>query len=279
MKIKRFKLATASSVLFLALSGCAKPTVAHKTQQTLPQSEPLETPSTAESVAARGSFYSAARPCIPQQDGTYLTTDIQTLLGKTEQALNAKSLDEILPKGTNGQILLPGSPQVSVFYLSLPDPAQDPVLVAQFGYGANVIDAFGIFWYEDNAWKSQPYPQASSEIAQQRNQVLSSGPFCSGLVTELHQDGNLLAVVNDLGRRGTRGAQEVQLLRQDGETWSVVWVPTYDRWQTLWNSRVEFTDGIDSFIVHREDINNPEHKWEETWQLQGTEYVKVRETP
>jgi hypothetical protein len=146
-------------------------------------------------------------------------------------------------------------------------------------YGANVVDAFGILWYENGAWKSQPYPQASPEIAQQRNQVLRQGPFCAGLVIELHHHENLLAVVNDLGRRGTRMAQEVQLLERDGETWRVAWVPTYETWQTLWSARVEFQDGIDTFIVHRQDIHNADHQWQEVWQRQGTQYLKVETTP
>jgi hypothetical protein len=56
-------------------------------------------------------------------------------------------------------------------------------------------------------------------------------------------------------------------------------VPTYEKWQTLWSARVEFQGGIDSFIVHRQDIYKPEDQWQEVWKLQGMQYVKVETIP
>lgn len=265
------------------LSGCTGTMPDAQPEPTIPAASPLVTPTTTQSAVARESFYSAARPCVPQHDDTYLPTDLQTLLGEAERVFNAKPLAEILSQSGGEQplpsVLLPGDPPVAIFYLSTAEVGQAPVMVAQFGYGANVIDAFSILRYENGAWKAQPYPQASPEIAQQRNQVLSQGKFCGGLVVELHQRGNLLAVVNDLGRRGTRMAQEVHLLEREGDTWRVAWVPTYETWQTLRNARVEFQGGIDSFIVHHRDNDNPEHQWQEVWKLQGTQYVKVETMP
>ena len=268
--------------LTFTLGGCTNPIADDESEQTIPTSNSSPLRPTTQSAAVRESFYSAARPCIPQQEGSYLPIDTQTLLSAAERVFNAKPLFETVVQSEQQQsllaITLPDYPQIAVRYLASYDLRSVPVMVAQFGYGVNTIDAFGILWYEDGVWKSQPYPQAAPEIAQQRNQVLSPSKFCSGLVIEMYQRRNLIAVVNDLGRRGTHPAQEVHLLEFDGETWKVAWVPTYEKWQTIWHSIVEFQDGIDSFIVHRAEKDNLEHRWQEVWERQGTQYVKVETT-
>jgi hypothetical protein len=265
------------SCLMFAVSSCRDLQADLQPQESISSSASISAAPGLQSEATRKSFQSAARPCTPTSDDTYLQTELTTLLHESERVFNAKPLAEILSQSGNDKslasITLPTQPETTVFYRSS-SFTEMPVVVASFGYGANVVDAFGIFWHENGAWKSQPYPQATPEIAQQRNQVLSQGPFCAGLVTEVHQQGNLLAVVNDLGRRGTRAAQEVQLLKLENETWKVVWVPTYEAWRSLENTQVNFQEGLNAFVVHHQDFNSPEHQWQEVWKLQGIEYVK-----
>jgi hypothetical protein len=263
--------------VILVASGCTDSQADSQSKATASLSASTSATPGLQSEAMRKSFQSAARPCTPKAEDTYLQTDLKTLLQESERVFNAKPLAGILSQSGSGKplpsITLPTQPETAVFYRSS-NSTEMPVIVAGFGYGANVVDAFGILWYEKGVWMSQPYPQTTPEIAQQRNQVLSQGPFCAGLVTEVHQQGNLLAVVNDLGKRGTCAAQEVQLIKLENGTWKVVWVPTYEEWRSLGNTQVEFQDGLNSFIAHYQDFNNPGHQWQEVWKLQGMEYVK-----
>jgi hypothetical protein len=60
--------------------------------------------------------------------------------------------------------VLPVQPETVVFYRSS-NSTEMPVIMADFGYGANVVEAFGMFWYEKGVWRSQPYPQMTPDIA------------------------------------------------------------------------------------------------------------------
>ena len=129
------------SCFVFTLSGCTGAMPDSQFEQTIPAASSLDIPTTAQSTVARESFYSAARPCMPQQDDTYLQTDLQTLLREAERVFNAKPLTEVLSQSVDEQplpsVLLPGDPQVAVFYRSSSNAAQAPVIVAQFGYGAS----------------------------------------------------------------------------------------------------------------------------------------------
>ena len=277
MNIKSFRVVSFICILCV-ISSCNR-TVTQPEQAIAPP-KPLTPYIGPNSANIRKSFYSTVRPCFPTEDGTYLNADLQTLLSKAKRLFNDTPLAEIeLPQAGERSVMLPpATPNDSgiVVPYAISDSVTNPVMVAGFGYGFNVIDAAGILWYEDGAWKSQPYPQAESEVASQRDRALtgSNSAFCSGLVIEVHQRGNLLAVVADLGYGGTGRAEEAQLLERKGETWKVAWVPTYENSKMVSGARVEFQDGIDSFVVYHEDSKTAPQQTE-VWKLQGSQYVKV----
>lgn len=92
---------------------------------------------------------------------------------------------------------------------------------------------------------------------------------------EVHQRGNLLALIAGLGYGSTGRAEEVQLLERKDETWRVAWVPIYENSYRVSGARVEFRDGIDSFVVYHEDSKIAPQPTE-IWKLQDNQYVKVK---
>ncbi|UJF35772.1 hypothetical protein [Paenibacillus hexagrammi] len=127
------------------------------------------------------------------------------------------------------------------------------MITVGFGLGANAIESHGLLWYEDGEWQAEPYPQAPMAISEQRGKQLQDSPYCSGNVTAIHQKDEYAAVVYALGL-GTHPGQEVHLLKRTSNGWTVAWAPTYPDWSELWDARVDMTDDISAFTVHRSDM-------------------------
>lgn len=152
------------------------------------------------------------------------------------------------------------------------------LLAVGIGTGVNAVFANGLIWYEDKKWRWQPYPQAPSEIAEQRYNVLKDG-LCRGTVTELYQSGQYVAAVVTMGLGSTMHGEEVQLLKHENGKWDLIWAPVYDNNQQLYLAEIEFENGIESYTVSREaKYKDPDSRYEERWELRGEQYVLVSTT-
>ncbi|TCP55815.1 hypothetical protein EV586_103471 [Tumebacillus sp. BK434] len=147
------------------------------------------------------------------------------------------------------------------------------VVAAGIGLGVNDTPAHVLVWQSDGQWKAQPYPKASAEDTAQREETFKRSPYRFAKFKSLHQKGSLLAVVLEYGN--SKAGQEVQLLRLENGVWRLVWLPTYVKWETLYNAQIEM-QSIDSFIVHREDNQDPNHRWDEVWELRDDHYVQIQ---
>lgn len=221
---------------------------------------------------------SEAQICKEQIDSPI--EEIDLILGNFAEELNTKKLTEIMEKGGNDEglqrIILPETELAMFYRTSKPKSEKEvPVIAAMFGLGVNVTPIHGIFWYEDGRWKSQAYPKADEQVSEKRIEVFGKSNFGSGEFIEIHQKDEYMALIVNMGGGGTHYAQEVHLLKRSNGKWEIVWVPVYDNWEILWDSVVEFNNGIEEFTVHRKDIRDPNHTWEEIWKLHDEEYVLV----
>jgi len=207
--------------------------------------------------------------------------EINSLLNKAERVLTDRELSNLILRGAINEdpkmYLIPESELTMFYRISKPKSSNEvPIVAARFGEGANVTRIHAILWYQDGEWKSQAYPISNNpSLTKKRMDIFEKSPFGSGDFIELRQKDKYLAIIVNMGGGGTHYAQEVQLLKRNNDKWEIAWVPTYDNWEILWDSIVEFKNGIQEFTVHRTDIKDPEHKWTETWKLQGEQYVLV----
>lgn len=240
-----------------------------------PSAETSETPSTGWRMAA---YPSALLPCGMQESLT--ESEMRRLLNHAEQFAARQKLPELMGKSPNGKPLeatgLAEGAEITMVYRTEPAnaPNEVPALAVAFGRGVNALEAHGLLWYEHGAWNSQPYPQAPPELTKKRQSVLAAGPFCGGVVMELHQEGNLMAAVVRYGQ--TQIGHEVQLLQRTGKGWRLVWAPTYKQWQELWGADVAFEKGIEQFTVTRRGMQDERKVTKEVWQLKGLGYERVK---
>ncbi len=171
-----------------------------------------------------------------------------------------------------------------------------PVLACQWGPGFNVITGHGLFWYEDEEWHAQPYPdpggvlKIGGQVYPRPGQPCGGG--CGSGFSSLRQGGPLLAVVVNLTQTGTARTEEVHLLRRTGGKWVVVWVPYPGTWpyshtEVGWPgdgiSRLQVfssswwrEDGINSLFA---ESNAGLHRYfTQEWVLSGSRYWVVSET-
>jgi hypothetical protein len=232
-------------------------------------------------AAPNKPYRSAAYPGY-QGDAFATDSEMKALLRQAESYFNAKPFDVILEKGGNGapgeMVAAFADTSITSVYRSLKSnaPGEVPILGLSIGQGVNVLNDHGLLWYENGQWRAQPYPQVPNNRKQKRAEVFKKANIGYGSFEELHQAGNRLAVVYSYS--GTRMAQEVQLLQRDNGVWRILWLPTYDNWLQLLNTRIEFHDGINSFTEYHQEEQNKVVQWQEEWKLQGDQYVKVSST-
>lgn len=240
-----------------------------------PSAETSETPSNGWRMAP---YPSALLPCGVQESLT--ENEMRRLLNHAEQFAAGTKLPELMERSPNGKPLaatgLPEGVDITMVYRTEPAnaPNEVPTLAVAFGRGVNLLEAHGLVWYDNGAWNSQPYPQAAADLTKKRQTVLAEGPLCGGVVTELHQEGNLMAAVVRYGQ--TQIGHEVQLLQRTGKGWRLVWAPTYKRWQDLWGADVKFQKGIEQFTVTRRDMQDETKITTEVWTLKGLGYERVK---
>lgn len=112
-----------------------------------------------------------------------------------------------------------------------------PTLVCHFGPAASQPVAQGIFWYENDVWEAQLYPQASANLTAERTELLGQEGCRMGCYSGISRarqtsgaDGRELMVVVDFGYASRKKAEEVQLLRLNDRRWEVLWVPAAGDW-------------------------------------------------
>lgn len=152
--------------------------------------------------------------------------------------------------------------------------AEVPVLVCQWGPGANVITNRHLFWKEGKHWRSQPYP--------------SEGIRGTAGFSRLYQDGNELVVIMNVGVAQTAYAEQPQLLRRKSSRWRLVWMPRSRDWSQF-HSTVQF-EGVslnrfsvwaDRFVLPKEQLwpfAGEFGIYYERWQRSGDQYVRVSRT-
>ncbi|ARU61479.1 hypothetical protein CBW65_11035 [Tumebacillus avium] len=147
------------------------------------------------------------------------------------------------------------------------------VAAAGVGLGVNDMPAHVLAWQTAGQWKAQPYPQAGAADAAEREAIFNASPYRFAMFKSLYSKGDLLAVVLEYGN--SKAGQEVQLLRLENGVWRLLWLPTYNKWETLYNAQVEM-QGIDRFLVHREDNRDPNRRWDEVWELNDDHYEQIQ---
>lgn len=221
-------------------------------------------------------FTSAINPCNnPEQKRS--ESELAYLLDQARAIFAAKEASEWLKQADGSiPIRMEKNPNGGVMGYKVTTAQGMPVVVASLGLGFNDLVAHGILWYENGAWHAQPYPQTAEDLAKQREKAFTGGPFCGGNVLEAHPVDDKLLVLVEHGR--TQAGQEVHLLQYKEGKWEVVWAPSYRSWEELHMTIIEIAPDKQSFTAHKTDIRNPDHQWNELWQLQNDKYEKAAST-
>lgn len=175
----------------------------------------------------------------------------------------------------------------------LPVRGEPPVILCHYGPNSAQPVAQAIFWYEQEAWQYQFYPQAALGLAAERREALSELGCrigCFGAIAQARlvpgDGGPELMVVVDLGAGGPAKAQEVQLLSFADGVWSVAWVPPAGDWNyghaevTLPRSgdarfqvRSSSWERQDHLFGYVHEPENGEHRWfNDRWERRGDGY-------
>lgn len=178
------------------------------------------------------------------------------------------------------QMMYSGDKIGAIVYSSDTPKHEEEVHIVAVGLGeaANSIAANGLYWYEDNQWYWQAYPEAPQHISEQRRAILGD-KFCAGVITRMYQSGEYLAAVVYMGVGSTRPGEEVHLLKRENGSWHLLWAPVYNNHLELLQAEVELQEGISTFTVYREAVfNDPSSGYFEEWKLVGEKYVLITDT-
>lgn len=158
---------------------------------------------------------------------------------------------------------------------SLPSKSGEvPVLLCQWGPGANVVVARSLFWEQGGRWRSQPYP--------------SEGIRGTAGFIRAYQNGNDLMVIMNVGIAQTRYAEQPQLLKRSDRGWHIFWLPPLQEWSGH-HATVQFQgDALKRFLVWTDRSVLPEDQRQpftgnfglylERWERRGDGYVRVDRT-
>jgi len=233
-----------------------------------------------EEIAASTAIGRASAIQMCELDGNAALTesDFRSLLKDTVGELQTKPISDWL-MAPNHSIPLTKHMPTSVFYNGIAGESESDrsVMITGYGLGWNEIHAEGIIWSENGAWSYQAYPDAKEPVINARKNIFAQSNICRGIAQQVLQQGDYMAVKVYMGQ--TKGFEEVHLLHFANGEWELIWAPTYEeyaRWQDIPLASVEFTNGINEFIVHRGFFNQPDIKeWDEVWRLDGGQYKRI----